>query len=120
MSNDTREAFESWLVSTGGWRAIPKKRETTDTYISGQAQARWIGWQAATAQQAAEVQRLRAEVEQLKLAEEGAKTAFGHVVQMKRDAEAARDKTQANLDAAHAIIRQQARAARQDGAGAQG
>ena len=73
----------------------------------------------ATAQQAAEVQALRAEVAQLKLAEEGAKVAFGHVVQMKRDAEAARDKTHANLDAAHAIIRQQARAARQDGAGEQ-
>lgn len=53
-----RAAFEAWLVQKGGWVAVPKKR-STGTYISGQAQARWIGWQAAAA---AERERLCAAI----------------------------------------------------------
>ena len=119
MTQDTRTESHDTLP------ALPEPAHrgptgTGDYFSSYTADQMHAYARAHAAQQAAEVQALRAEVAQLKLAEEGAKVAFGHVVQMKRDAEAARDKTHANLDAAHAIIRQQARAARQDGAGGQG
>ena len=54
---------------------------------------------------AAELRRLASEVESLKLAEEGAKEAFGHVVQQKRDLEKALKHCEANLQSAHEIIR---------------
>lgn len=59
---------------------------------------------------ATELRRLAAEVESLKLAEEGAKEAFGHVVQEKRDLEKALKHCEANLHSAHEIIRNQAKA----------
>lgn len=45
------------------------------------------------------------EIEQLRLAEEGAKEAFGHVVQDKRDLEAECKRLRELLDGAHEIIR---------------
>ena len=45
------------------------------------------------------------EIEQLKLAEEGAKEAFGHVVQQKRDLEAECKRLRRLLDGAHDTIR---------------
>ena len=49
MSDDSRKAFEAWLTGPGGWVRVPATREAGQ-YINGQAQARWIGWQAALAQ----------------------------------------------------------------------
>ena len=57
-----------------------------------------------------DVRRLSAEVGSLKLAEEGAKEAFGHVVQEKRDLEKALKHCEANLHSANEIIRNQAKA----------
>ena len=57
----------------------------------------------------AEVYRLRAEVDQLKLAEEGSEEAFGAVVQQKRDAEAQCKKLQGLLDACYKICGELAR-----------
>ena len=51
---------------------------------------------------------LRAKIEALELAEEGAKDAFGHVVQQKRDLEAECKRLRGLLDAAHADIRRMA------------
>lgn len=48
---------------------------------------------------------LRAKIETLELAEEGAKDAFGHVVQQKRDLEAECKRLRGLLDAAYADIR---------------
>ncbi len=53
---------------------------------------------------------LRAEVQQLKLAEEGAAEAFGAVVQDKRDLEAEVKRLQSLLDGAYASIRKYAKA----------
>ena len=47
-------------------------------------------------------------IEQLRLAEEGAKEAFGHVVQQKRDLEAECKRLRRLLDGAYDTIRQQA------------
>jgi len=55
-----------------------------------------------------QIRALRAEVESLKLAEEGAKEAFGHVVEQKHAAEAECKRLRALLDDAHAQIRRQA------------
>ena len=63
---DTREAFEAWcgknLYSTmkvlGG-----ECPDGLPVYASTATHAAWWAWQAATAQQAAEVQRLRADAE---------------------------------------------------------
>jgi hypothetical protein len=52
--------------------------------------------------------QLRIKVRELELAEEGAKEAFGHVVQDKRDLEAEVRRLQALLDGAHQIIREYA------------
>lgn len=56
----------------------------------------------------AQREQLRAEVEQLRLAEEGAAQAFGDVVQQKRDLEAEVKRLQSLLDGAYASIRQHA------------
>lgn len=50
------------------------------------------------------VLELRAKIRELELAEEGAKEAFGHVVQQKRDLEAECNRLRGLLDAAHASI----------------
>lgn len=55
-----------------------------------------------------EVARLRAAVQQLEAAEEGAKEAFGVVVQEKRDALAECQRLRLLLDDCHAQIRRQA------------
>lgn len=68
-----------------------------------------------------EIERLRAEargadalreklagIEQLRLAEEGAKEAFGHVVQQKRDLEKECKRLRGLLDGAYETIRRQA------------
>ena len=68
---DTREAFEAWcgknLYSTmkvlGG-----ECPDGLPVYASTATHAAWWAWQAATAQQAAEVQRLRADAERLRYA----------------------------------------------------
>lgn len=79
----------------------------TDTLIQ---QLRSLGdegfpvcWRAADA-----LEQQAAEIEQLKLAEEGAKTAFGHVVQDKKDIAAECKRTLEQLHSAHDIIRKQA------------
>ena len=51
---------------------------------------------------------LNQEIEQLRLAEEGAKEAFGHVVQQKRDLEAECKRLRGLLDGAYKTIRRQA------------
>lgn len=60
----------------------------------------------------AELDTLRAEVERLNLAEEGAAQAFGDVVQQKRDLEAEVKRLQSLLDGAYASIRKSADTAR--------
>lgn len=67
------------------------------------------GYDAATLQRVeTERDQLREEVEQLKLAEEGAAEAFGVAVQDKRDLEAEVKRLQSLLDGAYASIRQYA------------
>ena len=56
-----------------------------------------------------------AEVESLKLAEEGAKEAFGHVVEQKQAAEAECVKLRELLDAAYSDIRRMSRAVEHHG-----
>ena len=51
---------------------------------------------------------LNQEIEQLRLDEEGAKEAFGHVVQQKRDLEAECKRLRGLLDGAYETIRRQA------------
>ena len=51
------------------------------------------------------------EVDQLRLAEEGAKEAFGHIVQDKRDLEAEVKRLQELLAGAYRMVRQQRHAA---------
>lgn len=51
------------------------------------------------------VLELRAKISELELAEEGAKEAFGHVVQQKRDLEAECKRLRGRLDDAYASIR---------------
>jgi hypothetical protein len=58
-----------------------------------------------------EVERLRAQVKQLDAREEGAKTAFAHVVDSKRDLERENTKLRGLLDAAYADIRRAAQRA---------
>lgn len=60
----------------------------------------------------AERDTLRADVERLNLAEEGAAQAFGDVVQQKRDLEAEVKRLQSLLDGAYASIREYADTAR--------
>ena len=63
----------------------------------------------ATLALAIEIDWLRGDVEVLKLAEEGAKEAFGHVVQQKHDTEAECKKLRTLLDSAHETIRRECR-----------
>lgn len=58
--------------------------------------------------QAATIAEQAAELESLKLAEEGAKVAFGHVVQDKKDLAAECQRTLELLHSAHVIIRRNA------------
>lgn len=59
------------------------------------------------------VLELRAKVRELELAEEGAKEAFGHVVQQKRDLEAECNRLRGLLDSAYASIRRMGQATNQ-------
>jgi hypothetical protein len=75
----------------------------------------WVGWTerkraflAAYSSRQAVIDAQAAEIEQLNLAEEGAKEAFGALVEQKRDLEAECKKLQGLLDSAHSIIRKQA------------
>lgn len=56
------------------------------------------------------VLKLRAKIRKLELAEEGAKEAFGHVVQQKRDLEAECNRLRGLLDASYASIRRMSQA----------
>ena len=58
-----------------------------------------------------DIDKLKEEVDQLRLAEEGAKEAFGHVVQQKRDLEAEVTKLRELLAAAYKMVPQQRHAA---------
>lgn len=51
------------------------------------------------------VLELRAKIRELELAEEGAKEAFAHVVQQKRDLEAECNRLRGLLDSSYASIR---------------
>ena len=62
------------------------------------------GWTAAG--MSAYAKKLEGENEQLRLAEEGAKEAFGHVVQQKRDLETECKRLRTLLDSAHDMIGQ--------------
>jgi len=88
----------AWM-NEGAWHAI----RLGDVEAAGHELRRLAGVEA-------ELQQAREEVESLKLAEEGAKEAFGHVVQEKRDLEKALQQCEANLRSAHEIIRSQAKA----------
>lgn len=57
---------------------------------------------------AASLRSMHAEIEQLRLAEEGAKEAFGHVVQQKRELEAECKRLRGLLDGAYDTIRRNA------------
>ncbi len=54
---------------------------------------------------AAELRNMHAEIEQMRLAEEGANEAFGHVVQQKRDLEEECKRLRRLLDGAYDTIR---------------
>jgi hypothetical protein len=58
-----------------------------------------------SARRQSEIERLNAEVEVLQLAEEGAKEAFGAIVQTKRDLEAKCQELQRNIQSANDIAR---------------
>lgn len=68
-------------------------------------------WHRLTGEEAAELvafgAALKEEVDQLRLAEEGAKEAFGHVVQQKRDLEAEVKRLRELLAAAYKMVPQQ-------------
>lgn len=59
------------------------------------------------------VLELRAKIRDLELAEEGAKEAFGHLVQQKRDLETECNRLRGLLDAAYASIRRMSQATNQ-------
>ena len=83
--------------------------------IRGELAAALKCWHRLTGEEAAElvafVTALKEEADQLRLAEEGAKEAFCHVVQQKRDLEAEVKRLQELLAAAYKMIPQQRHAA---------
>jgi hypothetical protein len=86
-------------------------------WLDGEAGAGGTNWNRKIAGAASELRRLHAEAGQLRAriaeleaTEEGAKVAFGHVVDAKRAAEKECKSTQELLDAAYAQIRRLGRA----------
>ena len=98
--DDTEHGKEYALKSEAD--AIEAERATLWTRCRD-IEAKLVTQQAISAE-------LRAEVQQLKLAEEGAAEAFGAVVQDKRDLEAEVKRLQSLLDGAYASIRKYAKA----------
>ena len=83
--------------------------------IRGELAAALKCWHRLTGEEAAELvasgAALKEEVDQLRLAEEGAKEAFGHVVQQKRDLEAEVKRLRELLASAYKMVPQQRHAA---------
>lgn len=79
--------------------------------IRGELAAALKCWHRLTGEEAAELvafgAALKEEVDQLHLAEEGAKEAFGHVVRQKRDLEAEVKRLRELLAAAYKMVPQQ-------------
>ena len=77
-------------------------------WLDGEAGAGGTNWNAKISGAAAELRRQAAEIERLTATEEGAKEAFGVVVQDKRDALAECKRLRQLLADCHSQIRKQA------------
>lgn len=113
-----RLAFEAWmrghcwaLCATWNGREYRTDAEQGGNLCPHAMRARqlWAAWRDRAALAADATRSLQQEVERLKLAEEGAKEAFGHVVEQTRDLDADCKKLRQLLGVAHNTIMTMAR-----------
>lgn len=97
---------EEWWYEIGSGMP-PRIGEDAHEHVQRVIAVCWPAARAAIyeAEAAQLTEPLRAKIKSLELAEEGAKEAFGHVMQQKRDLEAECKKLRGLLDSAHEIIR---------------